>query len=107
RRGPDPRAHRVQPAAGRSAGRGSLSAVERGRRARRAATVRGRLSAVPADPPVVTVRTALLTDAASMQAFAAQAAPPAPAGAVVTFVGVVRDHDGGRGVRELEYEAHP
>jgi molybdopterin synthase catalytic subunit len=29
------------------------------------------------------------------------------AGAVVSFAGVVRDHDGGRGVLELEYEAHP
>lgn len=29
------------------------------------------------------------------------------AGAVVTFAGVVRDHDGGRGVRELEYSGHP
>jgi molybdopterin synthase catalytic subunit len=29
------------------------------------------------------------------------------AGAVVTFAGVVRDHDGGRGVRELEYVGHP
>lgn len=29
------------------------------------------------------------------------------AGAVVTFAGVVRDHDGGRGVRELEYHSHP
>lgn len=29
------------------------------------------------------------------------------AGAVVTFSGVVRDHDGGRTVRELEYEGHP
>jgi molybdopterin synthase catalytic subunit len=29
------------------------------------------------------------------------------AGAVVTFAGVVRDHDGGRGVRGLEYSAHP
>jgi molybdopterin synthase catalytic subunit len=31
----------------------------------------------------------------------------AAAGAVVTFAGVVRDHDGGRGVRRLEYSAHP
>jgi len=31
----------------------------------------------------------------------------AAAGAVVTFAGVVRDHDGGRGVRGLEYTAHP
>lgn len=29
------------------------------------------------------------------------------AGAVVTFGGVVRDHDGGRGVEELEYVGHP
>ena len=29
------------------------------------------------------------------------------AGAVVTFSGVVRDHDGGRAVSELEYVSHP
>jgi molybdenum cofactor synthesis domain-containing protein len=29
------------------------------------------------------------------------------AGAVVSFSGVVRDHDGGRGVRALEYSSHP
>jgi molybdopterin synthase catalytic subunit len=31
----------------------------------------------------------------------------AGAGAVVTFAGVVRDHDGGRGVLALDYSAHP
>jgi molybdopterin synthase catalytic subunit len=31
----------------------------------------------------------------------------AAAGAVVTFAGVVRNHDGGRGVDELEYTGHP
>jgi len=31
----------------------------------------------------------------------------AEAGAVVTFAGVVRDHDGGRGVKGLTYSAHP
>ena len=31
----------------------------------------------------------------------------ATAGAVVTFAGIVRDHDGGRGVTTLDYEAHP
>jgi molybdopterin synthase catalytic subunit len=31
----------------------------------------------------------------------------AAAGAVVSFAGVVRDHDDGRGVLELEYEGHP
>lgn len=29
------------------------------------------------------------------------------AGAVVSFSGVVRDHDGGRGVHALEYSSHP
>ena len=29
------------------------------------------------------------------------------AGAVVSFTGVVRDHDGGRSVTELEYVGHP
>ena len=29
------------------------------------------------------------------------------AGGVVSFTGTVRDHDGGRAVRELEYSAHP
>lgn len=29
------------------------------------------------------------------------------AGGVVSFTGLVRDSDGGRGVRELEYVAHP
>jgi len=28
-------------------------------------------------------------------------------GAVVSFAGIVRDHDGGRGVTALEYSAHP
>ena len=31
----------------------------------------------------------------------------ASAGAVVSFAGVVRDHDGGKGVTSLVYEAHP
>jgi molybdopterin synthase catalytic subunit len=37
----------------------------------------------------------------------AQLVDHAAAGAVVTFAGVVRDHDGGRAVRGLEYSAHP
>jgi molybdopterin synthase catalytic subunit len=36
-----------------------------------------------------------------------QAVAGAAAGAVVSFAGVVRDHDGGRTVTLLEYEAHP
>ena len=31
----------------------------------------------------------------------------AEAGAVVSFQGIVRDHDGGRGVVSLDYRAHP
>jgi molybdopterin synthase catalytic subunit len=31
----------------------------------------------------------------------------AAAGAVVTFAGIVRDHDGGKAVSGLEYSAHP
>lgn len=52
------------------------------------------------------VETAILDDDTSMIGFAAGTVP-AEAGAVVTFVGVVRDHDRGRGVTELEYSAHP
>ena len=36
-----------------------------------------------------------------------EAVADARCGAVVTFDGVVRDHDGGRGVERLEYSAHP
>jgi molybdopterin synthase catalytic subunit len=37
----------------------------------------------------------------------ADAVADAAAGAVVTFAGVVRDHDEGRGVVTLDYTAHP
>ncbi|GDY30192.1 molybdenum cofactor biosynthesis protein MoaE [Gandjariella thermophila] len=50
-------------------------------------------AAVSAEPLSVDEHAALVGDRA--------------AGAVVTFAGVVRDHDGGRGVRELEYVGHP
>jgi molybdopterin synthase catalytic subunit len=53
-----------------------------------------------------TVSTAILTDEAAMRAYLLVTAP-AEAGAVVSFVGMVRDHDGGRGVTELEYVGHP
>lgn len=42
----------------------------------------------------------------SVAAMAAAVADPR-CGAVVTFDGVVRDHDGGRGVLALDYSAHP
>jgi molybdopterin synthase catalytic subunit len=42
-------------------------------------------------------------DDARLEAFVSDAAN----GAVVTFRGVIRDHDGGRAVERLEYSAHP
>lgn len=51
------------------------------------------------------VTTDVLDDAVSRAVEEAVAAPEH--GAVVTFRGVVRDVDGGRGVTRLDYEAHP
>ncbi|QGQ20995.1 molybdenum cofactor biosynthesis protein MoaE [Cellulomonas sp. JZ18] len=52
---------------------------------------------------VVTDVTQAVVDVAALAAAVADAA----AGAVVTFAGVVRDHDHGRAVTALEYVAHP
>ncbi len=52
-----------------------------------------RRAAVGTEPLDVAEHAALVDDAA--------------AGAVVTFAGVVRDHDGGRAVLGLEYSAYP
>jgi molybdopterin synthase catalytic subunit len=49
---------------------------------------------------------AITTDVLDVAAHEAAVAHPA-AGAVVSFAGVVRDHDHGRGVSRLVYEAHP
>lgn len=54
----------------------------------------------------MTLHTALTTTALDIAAHEAAVAHPA-AGAVVSFAGVVRDHDHGRGVHRLIYEAHP
>ena len=56
-------------------------------------TARVRRAAVTEEPISVEEHAALVDDAA--------------AGAVVTFAGVVRDHDRGRGVLDLEYSGHP
>jgi molybdopterin synthase catalytic subunit len=50
--------------------------------------------------------TELRADPLSAEEIQAAAADPA-AGAVAVFLGVVRDHDGGRGVTALSYSAHP
>ncbi|MEV6932108.1 molybdenum cofactor biosynthesis protein MoaE [Dactylosporangium sp. NPDC051485] len=52
------------------------------------------------------IRTAVTTEPLDVRAHE-QAVEDRAAGAVVSFAGVVRDHDGGRGVVELEYEGHP
>jgi molybdopterin synthase catalytic subunit len=54
----------------------------------------------------VSVRTSLTTDPLDVAAHEAAVAHPG-AGAVVSFAGVVRDHDRGRTVTRLVYEAHP
>ena len=57
-------------------------------------------------PTPVVRRAAVGVDPLDVAEHAALVDDPA-AGAVVTFSGVVRDHDGGRPVRGLEYSAHP
>ena len=52
------------------------------------------------------LRAAVTTDVLSLPEHEELVGAP-EAGAVVGFAGVVRDHDGGRGVSALEYSAHP
>lgn len=60
---------------------------------------------VPSEAPP-RLHTQVTTEALDAAAIVAQVTDPA-AGAVVEFRGIVRDHDHGRGVHRLEYEAHP
>jgi molybdenum cofactor synthesis domain-containing protein len=57
-------------------------------------------------PTAVVLRAEVSEDAVSVDELAGLVADRA-AGAVVTFAGVVRDHDHGRAVAELAYEGHP
>lgn len=58
-------------------------------------------------PPSAAVLRAQVTEAPlDVEEHAALVSDPA-AGAVVTFAGVVRDHDHGRHVRTLDYSGHP
>ena len=52
------------------------------------------------------LRAEVVSEPISVEEHAALVDDPA-AGAVVTFAGVVRDHDRGRGVRSLDYSGHP
>jgi molybdenum cofactor synthesis domain-containing protein len=62
----------------------------------------------PADPTPsgVVLRAVVIEDPLDVEEHARLVARSA-AGAVVSFSGVVRDHDSGRGVRALEYSSHP
>ncbi|MEV6445847.1 molybdenum cofactor biosynthesis protein MoaE [Amycolatopsis sp. NPDC051716] len=59
-----------------------------------------------AAPPVRVARALVTEEPLSVEEHARLVEDDA-AGAVVTFSGVVRDHDGGKGVRDLTYEGHP
>lgn len=58
------------------------------------------------DPRAVVLRAGVGTEPLDVAEHAALVSDAA-AGAVVTFAGVVRDHDGGRAVHGLEYSGHP
>lgn len=66
---------------------------------------------VPGDPAMGAAdgraRLAEISEAPLSLARMIEAVTDPRCGAVVTFDGVVRDHDGGRGVERLEYSAHP
>jgi len=54
-----------------------------------------------------TVTFAAITENEIDEAAIRRAVESAQSGAVVVFSGVVRNHDGGRDVQSLEYQAHP
>jgi molybdenum cofactor synthesis domain-containing protein len=60
----------------------------------------------PPAPAASVLRAEVTESPLSVEEHAALVANEA-SGAVVTFSGVVRDHDGGKGVTALEYEGHP
>jgi molybdenum cofactor synthesis domain-containing protein len=60
----------------------------------------------PRTVPAKVLRAAISDTGISVDAHATLVANDA-SGAVVTFAGVVRDHDGGKSVATLEYEGHP
>ena len=62
--------------------------------------------AAPARPAAEVLRADVVEEQIDVE-WLARSVEHDAAGAVVTFGGVVRDHDGGRGVLELEYTGHP
>ena len=65
------------------------------------------MSQDPPASPSSAVRLLALRDTPLDVAEVLAAVEDPAAGGVVSFTGLVRDHDGGREVRELEYVAHP
>ncbi len=65
----------------------------------------GKGTAVPT-PSAVVLRAVVTEESLDVEEHARIVARSS-AGAVVSFSGLVRDHDGGRGVRALEYSSHP
>ncbi|MDR3069089.1 MAG: molybdenum cofactor biosynthesis protein MoaE [Cellulomonas sp.] len=63
--------------------------------------------ALPPGPPAAVVRRCLVTDQPLVPSHFEAVVADRQAGAVVCFVGTVRDHDVGRPVTALRYEAHP
>ncbi|MCL2090824.1 MAG: molybdenum cofactor biosynthesis protein MoaE [Micrococcales bacterium] len=61
----------------------------------------------PGWPAAAVVRRCLVTDSPLVTSHLEAAVADRRAGAVVCFVGTVRDHDAGRPVTALRYEAHP
>jgi len=70
-------------------------------------TARGDRDTSRIEPPTSAVVRADVTRAVIDPATHADEVARVAAGAVVTFSGVVRDHDGGRAVVRIEYVAHP
>lgn len=64
------------------------------------------MTTVTTPAEAVVTRAAVVEQALNVEEHA-QLVEDAAAGAVVTFSGVVRNHDDGRDVRELEYSGHP
>ncbi|GHF02175.1 hypothetical protein GCM10017786_39240 [Amycolatopsis deserti] len=79
-------------------------ARETGARATGARETSAREPAAPGAPHIVRAE---VTDRALSVEEHASLVDDQAAGAVVTFGGVVRDHDGGKGVKSLFYEGHP
>jgi molybdenum cofactor synthesis domain-containing protein len=65
----------------------------------------GKETAVPV-PSAVVLRAVVTEESLDVEEHARMVSCSS-AGAVVSFSGLVRDHDGGRGVRALEYSSHP